>query len=61
MSLLEYFPIGLAVAGLALRYVLSKPSAQAVQAWEASRTGRDTAGSPARLAVAARTSRFAAA
>ena len=56
MSLLEYFPIGLAVAGLALRYVLSKPSAQAVQTWEASRTA-----SPSRLTVAARTSRFAAA
>lgn len=52
MSLLEYFPIGLAVAGLALRYVLSKPSARAVQAWEASRAADGQAASPARPARA---------
>jgi hypothetical protein len=36
MSILEYLPIALAVAGVALRFVISKPAAQAVQAWEQS-------------------------
>jgi hypothetical protein len=61
MSFLEYFPIGLAVAGLALRYALSKRSARAVQAWEASRPRNDQAAAPARPAIPARAGRFATA
>lgn len=47
MSLLEYVPIGLAVTGLALRYMLSKPSARAVQAWEAALAGNAETALPA--------------
>lgn len=36
MSILEYLPIALAAAAFALRFVLSKPAAHAVQAWETS-------------------------
>ncbi|HEX8606526.1 MAG TPA: hypothetical protein VF774_28030 [Pseudoduganella sp.] len=60
MSLLEYFPIGLAVAGLALRYALSSRSARAVQAWEASRPRQDRPVARPRLAIVGRTGAFAA-
>ncbi|MUI11700.1 hypothetical protein GJV26_04260 [Massilia dura] len=61
MSFLEYFPIGLAVAGLVLRYALSKRSARAVQAWEASRP-QDKAVAPSRPpAILVRTGAFNAA
>ncbi len=61
MSILEFLPIGLAVTGLALRYVLSARSASAVQAWEASLPRADKGRAQARAVLAARVDTFAAA
>ncbi|MBB3219987.1 hypothetical protein [Pseudoduganella umbonata] len=62
MTFLEYLPIALAVTGLVLRFVISKPAAQAVQAWEQdSRLQREAQPAATRPAVSARERAFAAA
>ncbi|HEX8602603.1 MAG TPA: hypothetical protein VF774_08150 [Pseudoduganella sp.] len=62
MSILEYLPIALAVTGVALRFVISKPAAQAVQAWEkSSSTVHEKPAQAAPLAVPAPARAFATA
>lgn len=62
MSFLEYLPIVLAVAGIVLRFVMSKPASEAVQAWEQeSRAHREAPVATTRPAAPARKRMFAVA
>lgn len=62
MSFLDYLPIALAVTGLVLRFVMSRPAAQAVQAWEQDfRLQRDAEPAATRPALPARERALAAA